>query len=365
MSFLAGLTSLGQVANEAGEAGNEVRQEKEQRADKTRQLDAQDAYLQLAKQADMRQAESQKQALAAGDLMKVGNRLWSVSKAKFVDAPTPDPMESLKRFVTTLPKEQQPGAQARAQAALEADPGDPKAAIAEVMRYADAQRAETNRREDAAATETHRREDEATRHKEHEDDLTTTREFQRDQRRELEGFQRTMVPYRLQETQGSKGKELTPAAAKIVETTTPTLQQVDRLLGDIDRLGLSNNNQNGYLTGARLKYALGIASPQGTLADDIASLSLGSVVEAGSAMQGTSRSLMALQKALVHTPNPWKDSPMLMRRKLTEIRQRLQDMVSDAQKYGTKGVQPTGAMPGAPIGGSSDSDPLGILGGPQ
>jgi hypothetical protein len=219
MSFLAGLTSLGQVANEAGDAGNEVRQEKEQRADKTRQLDAQDAYLQLAKQADTRQAESQKQALATGDLMKVGNRLWSVSKAKFVDAPTPDPMESLKRFVTTLPKEQQPGAQARAQAALEADPGDPKAAIAEVMRYADAQQAETNRRQDAATTEQHRREDASTRGQERRDD-------KQESERANERLQKMMVDFRLQEKQ----QYMTPQERQVYDTIKQVEPSVNRTI---------------------------------------------------------------------------------------------------------------------------------------
>jgi hypothetical protein len=158
--------------------------------------------------------------------------------------------------------------------------------------------------------------------------------------------------------------QLSPAAQTVLIRTTPVLNQVDSLIGDIKDMKLEKNNTAGYLFGARAKYALGMASPEGTLAHDIAGLSLGSVVEAASALQGSSRSIQALRKALVHTPNPWRDSPALIYEKLTTIRQRLQDIVNDAQRYGSKsGLEnvPQGAAPGisAP---ASQADPLGLLG---
>src|SRR5260370_1082961 len=60
---------------------------------------------------------------------------------------------------------------------------------------------------------------------------------------------------------------LTPQAQKVLMTTQPVLDQVDRLLGDIDRLKLGNNNTPGYLFGSRLKYGVGMASDEGSLAN--------------------------------------------------------------------------------------------------
>ena len=129
---------------------------------------------------------------------------------------------------------------------------------------------------------------------------------------------------------------LNSPAQTVITKTQPVLDQVDRLVSDIDRLGLQDNNDSGYLFTSMMKYKFGKASPDGSLGNDIAGLSLGSVVEAASALGGTSRSLTALKKALQHTPNPWVDSPKLMREKLVTIKERLQDIVHDANEYGRK-----------------------------
>lgn len=153
---------------------------------------------------------------------------------------------------------------------------------------------------------------------------------------------------------------LNAQAQKVITTTQPVLDQVDRLLGDIDKLNLGDNNDSGYLFGSRLKYSLGKASPEGTLASDIAGLSLGSVVEAASALQGSSRSIQALKKALVHTPNPWVDSPKLIKEKLNTIKDRLHDVVADANEYGRK-RQPSTSGPASatvPPGMKSSSKQL-------
>jgi len=144
---------------------------------------------------------------------------------------------------------------------------------------------------------------------------------------------------------------LIPAAQKTIEETAPVMDQIDGLLKDIEDLKLGDNNQNGYLTMARAKYAVGIASPEGSLGKDIAGLSLGSVVEAASTLKGASRSVLALKKALEHTPNPWVDSPKLMKEKLTTIKTRLKDVMDDAYKYGKKGAVPN------PSGASSSVSP--------
>jgi hypothetical protein len=131
---------------------------------------------------------------------------------------------------------------------------------------------------------------------------------------------------------------LIPEAQKTIIAASPVMDQIDGLLKDINDLKLGNNNSSGYLLGPRAKYAIGIASPEGSLGKDIAGLSLGSVVEAASVLKGTSRSVLALKKALEHTPNPWVDSPKLMKEKLETIKARLKDVMDDAYKYGKKGA---------------------------
>jgi hypothetical protein len=131
---------------------------------------------------------------------------------------------------------------------------------------------------------------------------------------------------------------LIPEAQKTIIAASPVMDQIDGLLKDINDLKLGNNNSAGYLLGPRAKYAIGIASPEGSLGKDIAGLSLGSVVEAASVLKGTSRSVLALKKALEHTPNPWVDSPKLMKEKLETIKARLKDVMDDAYKYGKKGA---------------------------
>src|SRR5258708_31935129 len=86
------------------------------------------------------------------------------------------------------------------------------------------------------------------------------------------------------------------------------------------------------------------ATPQGRLAHARGGLYLGSGVEAASALQGSSRAIVALKKALVHTPNPWVDSPKLIKEKLTTIKERLSDVVQDANEYARK-RQPSTAGP--------------------
>lgn len=125
--------------------------------------------------------------------------------------------------------------------------------------------------------------------------------------------------------------KLPPASIAMILKVDPVIKQVDRLMGDIEKLKLTNNNQPAYLLGSRAKYALGMASPENTLGHDIAGLSLGSLVEAASALAGASRAMPALDIAMEHTPKVWKDSPKQIYTKLKEIRQRLSDMESIAR----------------------------------
>jgi hypothetical protein len=138
--------------------------------------------------------------------------------------------------------------------------------------------------------------------------------------------------------------ELTTGAQKVLIQAEPVLSQIDRIKKDIKDLGLTDNNQPAWVPGSPLflataQYKLGIDSPPGTLGKDIADLSLGSLVEATSALTaqgGGSRSLQALKIALQHTPNPTVDSPRLILTKLDNIQQRLNDVVNEAKTVGQK-----------------------------
>jgi hypothetical protein len=238
------LTSLTSIANQYGQAKNEKREEDFGRNAKLRALDAQDAYLQIAKQQEERAAETQRQAIAKGDLMKIGNRLWSVSKGKFVDTDQPDPMNHLREFIKTLPPDVQKGAASRAQAVAETNPNDPKAVITEVMRYSDAQQAEKNRREDAATAETNRRTDARTRETERRDD-------KQESERANERLQKMMVDFRLAEKQ----QYMTPQERQVYDTIKQVEPSVQRTLDFLEQTKDSDGkplmSENAYVFGDR------------------------------------------------------------------------------------------------------------------
>src|SRR5262249_45642381 len=94
----------------------------------------------------------------------------------------------------------------------------------------------------------------------------------------------------------NRNAQLSAAGQNSVATMQPVLDQANKLLAHIDDLKLGNNNTSGYLLKQRILYGLGQApSDASDLGNDIAGLSLGSVVEAASALKGSSRSLPALQ----------------------------------------------------------------------
>lgn len=155
--------------------------------------------------------------------------------------------------------------------------------------------------------------------------------------------------------QGTKDTGVLSAQGqKVLMSTTPVVQQLDRMLADIDKYELGDNNTPGYLTGPYIEYKFGRVSPK-PLAEDIAGLSLGSVIEAASTLQGSSRSISALKIALQHTPDPKIDSPKMIKSKLTEIRKRLQDVINDAKIYGRKRSTATATSGDIPSSSSGSS----------
>jgi hypothetical protein len=139
------------------------------------------------------------------------------------------------------------------------------------------------------------------------------------------------------------GRPLNSWAQQTVVQTQDRLSQVDELMKKLEPL--KDNNQAGYLAMDRLGYAMGMGGENGKLAAEISNIELQRVVNAAQILKGSSRSWGALQAAMIHTPDAWKDSPQLMYQKLQTIQKNLQDMQTDAIQYGQKG-QRSGEMPG-------------------
>jgi len=152
---------------------------------------------------------------------------------------------------------------------------------------------------------------------------------------------------------------VSPAGRRLLETSEPVMAQVNRLMKTIEDKKLQNDNTPLRLLKDRALYGIGVAPDPDSLGAKIAELSLGSVVEAASALQGSSRSWPALKVAFQHTPNAWVDSPMLMYQKLGAIRDRLQDMITEQRRGG---LDVGGAAPQAGPGSApAQTQPLKVI----
>jgi hypothetical protein len=138
----------------------------------------------------------------------------------------------------------------------------------------------------------------------------------------------------------AKDTSLSPKAQQVLMETEPTLQQVDQLIAKLEPM---RNDNSSRLTLSRIGYALGHASPEGSLADDISKLELDRVVAGARVLKGSSRAYQALELAMKHAPNSWVDTPQLMYNKLTNIRQNLSDVENDAKNLGTSKLSSSAA----------------------
>lgn len=134
--------------------------------------------------------------------------------------------------------------------------------------------------------------------------------------------------------------ELTPGAQSIVLNAQPTLDLIDKARAEIKRQGWDKDTMPGQLLLPRLGYALGFGADIGGF---LGSLSLDQVISAGSILRtsGGVRAVQALNLALVHTPDAWKDSGKLMYDKLGSISDRLRTIVQVARDEGKR-------LPGLP-----------------
>lgn len=152
------------------------------------------------------------------------------------------------------------------------------------------------------------------------------------------------ITNRAQKMGWNSNMRLSPTAQNNLMKIAPTLDQTSRLLKLVDMASpkdasgkVAYSNQPLALLWPRIQYAAGRGQlPKELLESHLGDFSLGSVVEAAAALQGSSRSVTALKIALEHTPNPYVDSPLQIHNKLRDIRNRLVDVVNETKKYGTK-----------------------------
>ena len=129
--------------------------------------------------------------------------------------------------------------------------------------------------------------------------------------------------------------ELSPAAQKTLQESTPTHDQISELKAQFEPL--KGDNTSGKYFKQRLLYSLGQQTEVGGAADTIAQLELNRVVGAARVMKGASRGVKILEKAMVHLPNVWIDSPALIYAKLDNLDKALTQIEQDAVLYGKKG----------------------------
>lgn len=238
------ISTLGQLGGQYGDAKVEKQGEDFAKAKAFREMNLQDAYLQLQKQASDRQQQEFESRKKAGDLIDIGakpyskdgqtfKRMWSASKGGPVEIPLgpgTDSMDSIKKFIASMPKDIQPGLASRAMAISETD-GDPKTVLAEVMRQADKiqgeQRTEANRKEDKQEATTQRDKEYKEREKERDKD-----------RREQRDFTKSMVDFRLQE----KAKQMTPQERQVYDSIKQIEPMVDRTVKFIEDNKLQGEN---------------------------------------------------------------------------------------------------------------------------
>jgi hypothetical protein len=144
-------------------------------------------------------------------------------------------------------------------------------------------------------------------------------------------------------TAGTNAQRLTPATQSILQTTEPVKQQVEQLLRRLEETPegsdkpYKEDNTPGTMAWSRAKYAIGMASPEGSLGEDISKIEMDRVIAGARILKGSSRAYQALELAMKHAPVTWKDSPQLMYQKLTTILQNLTDVEEDAKAFGVKG----------------------------
>jgi hypothetical protein len=352
------LTSLASIGSEYGQAKIDKSQEDFARQEKQKQVDTQQAYLDLAKKSEARQQAEFEQRKKAGDLIEFKDgRIWSVSKGGFVDQQKTDPAKVFKDFFATLDPRVQKIVGPKAQVAAEEYPYDQKEMMKAVMAETDkaqsqvekedaAALTEKNRREDAATAESNRKADAATRHKEHEEDLAVARENQRQ-----------LIDLRLSE----KYKFLNPQERRLLTSARQMEPMVKKLEDLIDGAGLKESDaaimdkNSAVMQHLRMYgYKAGV-KPDQLHADLIKTAAALQVMGAAPWMQ-MSRSKYMYETVKQHLPSP-TDTPAL----LYDKAQFLHGIITDLKESLAEAGTPYGAAPGAQEGGGNAPPPGAVI----
>jgi hypothetical protein len=352
------LTALLSTGNQLGEAKSQVEEERLARQEKFRSMNMQDAYLQLAKQREAREAAAQKEAMDRGEIFPIRGRLWSVKQNKFIDPTPPDPYDAFKDLLATVPSELKAGAIARMRAVTAADPNNPRAGIDAGLAYLNTQQAESNRQKAAEVADT-RREAAATLREENAEKREATRERERredaaTQRTESYKNQKALIDDRL----NAKSRYMNAAERQQWESIKNLEPMVEKLTDFLEDNKLTG--ENGYVFGnhsalmqhIRMRgYKAGVAQEAITqeLIKDAAAIQIMGVAPWTRAI---GRSKANVERITQHLPSP-TDTPGNLYDKITWLR----DNILVAAKHSLEGLTPPGETSTSPDQGA---DPLNI-----
>lgn len=145
--------------------------------------------------------------------------------------------------------------------------------------------------------------------------------------------------------------QLSPPGQKIMATAQSTMAIMDRLKQAIEPYKDSDVPATTLLP--RIAYAMGYGGDYGKM---LSALELSDLSQAGSVLSGASirSNLQTLNRALIHTPNAWKDSPKLMMDKINTIQDNIRD-VQKATMDQMKKYPGLDQMPSPPSGGNSSA----------
>ncbi len=123
---------------------------------------------------------------------------------------------------------------------------------------------------------------------------------------------------------------LTPGAQKVMEETQPVLDMMQRVEKMLEPFKDSKMPASTLLP--RIAYSLGYGGDTGAL---LSALELSRITQAAAVLKGSgSRARQILERAMVHTPNAWVDSPKLMMDKLKNIEVNIQAIQHAAGEFG-------------------------------
>jgi hypothetical protein len=353
MGALSVLTGIGNVANQYGEAKNEKSSEDFARAEKLKQMDVQQSYLQLAKQQEERQAQEFEFRKRAGEIVPLPDgRYWSVSKGAIIEEPRADPKELFRKVLAQADPRVQKAMGLKLPILTEENPYNEKELMKSVMATLHQEEEDVNKKDAADLAEKNRKDDAEAHRKEIET-------FEREERKSREANQlavtKIMTDYRLNE----KAKFMTPQERQQYESIKSLEPMATRL-----RKFLEDNKmteENNYLFGdhsALMQHARAAGYKGGVkqepktqeLIKDAAAIS----IMGAAPWVRIGRGKYTLEQIQQHLPKQ-TDTPANMYDKVTW----LQDEVLENAKSSLAGLTPPGET--APTSESGTPPPGSVI----